>query len=207
MKEKNITFCFTALKGEEVDVVMAVSVGTQNIPMFTKISLEFLDKHPISETGYSFLTYNSGVKTISTFQTKYSSDSEIKGVIRNILPRAGISSRMDLALAEAKKLFANGSGSRPHAKKVVVIFTDAEPTGDTGGSAAAKVAREMEDEGIQIVAVVLNMSYVPETCELVTPNKESVISTNSSENPKEVVKKIDNVLKEGRSQKLFVVVL
>ena len=187
---------------------MAVSVGTQNIPMFTKISLEFLDKHPISETGYSFLIYNSGVKTISTFQTKYSSDSEIKGVIRNILPRAGISSRLDLALAEAKKLLANGSGSRPQAKKVVVIFTDVEPTRDTGGSAAAKVAREMEDEGIQIVAVVLNMSSVPETCEVVTPNKESVISTNSSENPKEVVKKIDNVLKEGRSQKLlFVVVL
>ena len=202
-KKNFITFCFTALKGEEVDVVMAVSVGAQNIPMFTKISIEFLDKHPVSETGYSFLTYNSGVKTISTFQTKYSSDSEIKGVIENILPRAGISSRLDLALAEAKKLLANGFGSRPHAKKVVVIFTDVEPTGDIGGSAAAQVAREMEDEGIQIVAIVLNMNSVPETCEVVTPNKESVISTNSSENPKEVVKKIDNVLKEGRSQKLL----
>ena len=182
---------------------MAVSVGVENIPVFTQIGLEFLDKHPISETGYSFLTFNSGVNTISTFQTKYSSDSEVKGVIENMLPRAGISSRLDLALAEAKKLFANGSGSRPHAKKVVVIFTDVEPTGDTGGSAAAKIAREMEDEGIQIIAVVLNMSSVPETCEVVTPNKESVISTNSSETPKEVVKKIDNVLKEGRSEKMW----
>ena len=182
-----------------MDFVIAVSIGPQNIPSFKKISLELLDKHPVSETGYGFLTYNAGVTTMKNFQTKFSSDSQVKQIIENqILPRVGISSRLDLALAEAKKLFANGSGSRPHAKKVVVVYTDREPTGDTGGTAAAKLSKDMEEEGIQIVVVVLDMSSVPKTYEVITPNKESVIPTDSGESPKEVVTKIDNLLKEGR---------
>ena len=185
------------MKGEEHDFVIAVSVGSLNLPTFKKISLELLDKHPISETGYSFLTYNSEVKTISNFQTKYSSDSQVKNVIENILPRVGMSSRLDLALAEAKKLFANGSGSRPHAKKVVVVYTDKEPTGDVKGAAAGNTAKEMEDQGIQVIVVLLKMSSVPEVFEIVTPNKESVVPTSGGEDPKAVVKKIDDVLKGG----------
>lgn len=181
-----------------MDFVIAVSIGPQNIPTFKKISLELLDKHPVSETGYGFLTYNAGVKTIKNFQTKFSSDSQVKQIIENILPRVGISSRLDLALAETKKLFANGSGSRPHAKKVVVVYTDREPTGDTGGTAAAKLSKDMEEEGIQIVVVVLDMSSVPKTYEVITPNKESVIPTDDDGSPKEVVTKIDSLLKEGR---------
>ena len=176
---------------------MAISVGAQNIQSFKKISLEFLEKHPISEADYSFLTYNSGVKTMSTFQTKFFSNSQVKDVIESITSRSGSSSRLDLALEEAKKLFARGSGSRPQAKKVVVIYTDKEPTGDARGAAAERVGKEMEDGGIQIVVVLLNMTSVPETYEDVTPNRESVIPTHSEENPKKVVDKIDNVLKAG----------
>lgn len=190
-------FCATDVKGEELDVVIAISVGAQNIQSFKKISLEFLEKHPISEADYSFLTYNSGVKTISTFQTKFFSNSQVKDVIESITSRRGSSSRLDLALEEAKKLFARGSGSRPQAKKVVVIYTDKEPTGDAKGAAAERVAKEMGDGGIQIVVVLLNMTSVPETYEDVTPNRESVIPTHSEENPKKVVDKIDNVLKAG----------
>ena len=185
------------MKGEEYDFVIAVSVGSQNIASFKKISVELLDKHPIRDTGYSFLTYNSGVKTINTFQTKYFSNSQVKNVIENILPRAGVSSRLDLALAKAKQLLTIGSGSRPQAKKVVVIYTDTEPTGDAGGVAAAKTAKAMEAEGIQIIVVVLDMKSVPEVCEVVTPNKESVIPTTGDEDPEKVVEKIDEVLKGG----------
>lgn len=198
-------YYLTDMKEEDVDFVIAVSVGAQNTPSFKRISLELLDKHPVSATGYSFLTYNSGVKAINTFQTTYSSNAQVKNVIENIQPRAGVSSRLDLALTEAKKLFANGSGSRPHARKVVVIYTDTEPTGDDGGDAVAKTAKAMEDEGIQIIVVVLNMSSVPQVCEVITPNKESVIPTTDGEDPKEVVKKIDNVLKEGMSGKMWFV--
>ena len=167
--------------------------------------MELLDKHPIRDTGYSFLTYNSGVKTINTFQTKYSSNSQVKNVIENILPRAGMSSRLDLALAEAKQLLTNGSGSRPQAKKVVVIYTDTEPTGDAGGVAAAKTAKAMEAEGIQIIVVVLDMKSVPEVCEVVTPNKESVIPTTGDEDPEKVVEKIDEVLKGGMFEQVWFV--
>ena len=190
-------FCATDVKGEELDVVIAISVGAQNIQTFKKISLEFLEKHPISEADYSFLTYNSGVKTISTFQTKFFSNSQVKDAVESITSRRGSSSRLDLALEEAKKLFARGSGSRPQAKKVVVIYTDKEPTGDAKGAAAERVAKEMGDGGIQIVVVLLNMTSVPETYEDVTPNRESVIPTHSEENPKKVVDKINSVLKAG----------
>lgn len=187
-------FYFTEMKEDEYDFVIAVSLGAQNMPYFKKVSLELLDKHPISKTDYSFLTYNSGVKTINTFQKKYSSDSQVKSVIENLSSRVGSASRLDLALAEAKKLFTNGSGSRPHAKKVVVIYTDQDQTGD---DAAAKTSKAMEAEGIQIIVVVLNTRYVPPFCEAVTPNKDSCIPTTTDKNPEKVVDKIDEVLKEG----------
>ena len=187
----------TDAKGEEVDIVVAVSLGAQNMPAFKKISLEFLEKHPISEVGYSFLTYNSGVKTISTFQTKFFSNSQVKDVIESIPSRTGSSSRLDLALEEAKKLFTIASGGRPLAKRVVVIYTDKEPTGDVRGAAAEKIAKEMENGEIQIVVIALNMTAVPETYEVITPNRESVIPTHTKEKPREVVDKIDNVLKAG----------
>lgn len=182
------------MKEDEYDFVIAVSLGARNMPYFRKASLELLDKHPIIRTAYSFLTYNSGVKTINTFQKKYSSDSEVKTVIDNIPSRVGSTSRLDLALAEAKKLFTNGSGSRPHAKKVAVIYTDQDQTGD---DAAAGTSKAMEAEGIQIIFVVLNMRYVPPACEVVTPNKDSCIPTTTDKDTKEVVDKIDEVLKGG----------
>lgn len=184
----------TEMKEDEYDFVIAVSLGARNMPHFRKISLELLDKHPISKRGYSFLTYNSGVKTINTFQKTYSSDSQVKSVIENLPSRVGSTSRLDLALAEAKMLFTNGSGSRPHAKKVVVIYTDQEQTGD---DAAAEISKAMEGEGIQVIVVVLNTRYVPPFCEVVTPNKDSCIPTTTDEEPNEVVGKIDNVLKQG----------
>lgn len=178
---------------DEHDFVIAVSLNAQNMPYFRKMSLELLDKHPISEAGYSFLTYNSRVRTVNTFQKKYSSDSQVKSVIKKLPSRVGRTSRLDLALAEAKKLFANGSGSRPHAKKVVIIYTDQDQTGD---AAAGKTSKAMEAEGIQIIFVVLKMRYVPPICEVVTPNKESCIPTTTEE-PKKTVNKIDEVLKKG----------
>lgn len=193
---KVCSFNFSEVKGYEHDVVIAVSLDAQNMPYFRKISLELLNQHPISETGYSFLTYNSRVKTINTFQKKYSSDSQVKSVIEKLPSRVGSTSRLDLALAEAKKLFANGSGSRPHAKKVVIIYTDQDQTGD---DAAGKTSKAMEAEGIQIIFVVLNMRYVPPACEVVTPNKESCIpTTTTTEELKKVVDKIDEVLKKGK---------
>ena len=187
-------FKFSEMDKDEHDFVIAVSLNAQNMPYFRKISLELLDKHPISKTGYSFLTYNSRVKTINTFQKKYSSDSQVKSVIEQLPSRVGSTSRVDLALAEAKKLFANGSGSRPHARKVVIIYTDQDQTGE---AAAGKTSKAMEAEGVQIIFVVLKMRYVPPICEVVTPNKESCIPTTKEE-PKETVDKIDEVLKEGK---------
>ncbi len=182
------------MKEDEYDFVIAVSLGAQNMPFFRKVSLELLDEHPISKTAYSFLTYNSGVKTINTFQKKYSSDSQVKSVIENLSSRVGSTSRLDLALAEAKKLFANSSGSPPNAKKVVVIYTDQE---QTGNDAAAKTSKALEAEGIQIIVVVINTRYVPPFCEAVTPNKDSCIPTTTDKDPDEVVDKIDEVLKGG----------
>ena len=186
-------FTFSEMDEDEHDFVIAVSLSAQNMPYFRKISLELLDKHPISETGYSFLTYKSRVKTVNTFQKKYSSDSQVKSVIEKLPSRVGRTSRLDLALAEAKKLFANGSGSRPHANKVVIIYTDQDQTGD---AAAGKTSKAMEGEGIQVIFVVLKMRYIPSICEVVTPNKESCIPTTKEE-PKKTVDKIDEVLKKG----------
>lgn len=192
------------MKGDEHDFVIAVSLGAENMPSFREISLELLNNHPISRTGYSFLTYNSGVKTINTFKQKFSSDSQVKNIIENLPSRVGLSSRLDLALAEAKKLFSNGSGSRPHAKKVVVIYTDQDQTGDT--AAATELSKVMEAEGIQIIVVVLDMVNPPPICEVVAPNKESVILI-IDEGPKEVVDKIDKVLTEGKFGAVNVVTL
>lgn len=188
-----LDFKLSEMDEAEHDFVIAVSLNAQNMPYFRKIALELLNKHPISETGYSFLTYNSRVKTINTFRKKYSSDSQVKSVIEKLPSRVGRTSRLDLALAEAKKLFANGSGSRPHARKVVIIYTDQDQTGD---DAADKTSKAMLAEGIQIIFVVLKMRYLPPICEVVTPNKESCIPTIKEE-PKKTVDKIDDVLKKG----------
>lgn len=153
-----------------------------------------MDKHPVSETKYSFLTFDSAVKLISNFQTKFSSESQVKTVIEDITPRIGVNSRLDLALKTAEQLLAN---SRKSSKKAVVIYTDKEPTGDAEGIAAGGTAKALEDQGIQIIVVLLNMSSVPETVGKITPNKKSVIPATGGKDAKNVVKKIGEVLKGG----------
>lgn len=192
----NCTIHFSEEKGEEHDFVIAVSVGLRNMPFFKKMGIELLDRYPISRAAYSFLTYNSGIRRVHTFQRKFSSDSQVKAVVQNLPARLGSRARLDLALVEAKKLFTVGSGSRPHARKVVVIYTDREQTGsDT--AAAAKTSKEMEKEGIQIIVILLNMRNVPPICGVVTPNKISIIPSKPEEGPKVGVDKINEVLKEG----------
>lgn len=56
----------------------------------------------------------------------YPNDNAFKRTIDTLLRRSG-GSVVEKALDEAKKLF--DAGARPDSKKVLVLFTDADPTG------------------------------------------------------------------------------
>ena len=192
---KHAIFILAATKEKEHDFAIAVSVGPQNLAAFKGISKELVNRNPTSKTGYSIMVYNSGVTTLITFKDKLSSDDQMKSLIDRVPPRVGFVSRLDRALEEAKNLFANGSGSRPHAKKVLIIYTDTTPTVDE--DAVVKNSKSLEADGIHIIVVVLNMRSVPEACGVIAPNIKSVVPARRDKDPKDVTDMIDEALKTG----------
>lgn len=85
-----------------------------------------MNLHPSSETKYGLIIFSDYPSTKKFFTEEYPNDEVLKRLIDSI-PKSSGGSVLEKALGEAKKVFAKGG--RPEAKKVLVVFTDTEPTG------------------------------------------------------------------------------
>lgn len=99
------------------------------------------------------------------------------------------------ALGEARKLFEKGT--RPEAKKVLVLITDnRSPTAD---QEIRNIAQPIQDSGIKIIAVVIGKEGDSEQLENAASSKQDVISVSKNKEPGDVAREIMKKATDGKT--------
>lgn len=90
------------------------------------------------------------------------------------------------AINTAKTLFQ--STSRPDANKILVIFSDVRSGSDPNN--VIQSAKNLQESDVQVIVVPLGATGSPDELKLATADKDDVLPTRKTENPKDVREKI-----------------
>ena len=138
-----------------VDLGFALSASasdaSKNFAKMKSVIESIIDQYSISRLKYGVVVYGDNAKTVIDFQQVFPKEEDLKQYLSSVTPETGGSS-LDKGLAQGEQLFASG-GTRPNARKVLVVFTDKKSTGNE--LMALAEAKELRDQGIKVIAVAL----------------------------------------------------
>lgn len=109
----------------EIDLAFALSAtafdAAGNFRRMKEIVNYIIRRYGQDKIRYSVLIFGQGARIRIGFQDLIPNSDRLAAYISTLSKYRG-GPRMDLALAEARKLFVNGGGTRPGARKVSVLF-------------------------------------------------------------------------------------
>lgn len=180
-----------------MDVAFAISAtafdSDANFKKMKDTIKEFIDRfgaHGI--VHYSLLTFGDPPTVHLKFSNKLANSTALKVLIEGV-PKPSKGAALAKALNEAKMLFSPADGGRADAKKILVVMTDKES--DSSSEVVMKVSKQLDDEGIRVIAVALGDEDNLREVETIVPIKEDAIKPNNTDEPKDIANKIiDNIL-------------
>ena len=121
--------------------------------------------------------------------------SKLDDVTRK-LSRIGGARRMNKALRLVNsEIYGKPGETRPNAKKVVILLTTGKNSGDGSGE-LPRVARQLRDEGVEIVVVVVGKDADPSEIDAITGKKGGSIAVEDPNNLKEAVGQLEEKLND-----------
>ena len=137
--------------------------------------------------NYGLITFEMEATIEIPFSSKIDSAEDLKFLI-DVIPVETGGPAIDKALEAAKTLFG-GEGVRYDAQKVLVLMVDKTSSGDD--EAARKTAMELTRSGVIIIAVAVGVEIVDNSgLKNISSTPGNVVTTNTTEKPDEVGKKI-----------------
>ena len=173
---------------QDVDVVFAISATARDyrrtFSVMKGVMKSIFDQLGVESIRPAIIVYGDSASVRLRFDEEITDIDELKRRIDN-LPRNTGTPDLNAALKMAQVVFA---GSRPNAKKVLVIITDdksdSKPWVITAG------ARQLEEEGIEVVAVGIGSEVDRKQLETTTPYKDNIITADKDDNTKDIANKI-----------------
>lgn len=171
-----------------MDLVFAISAispkADANFAKIKEVIQELIDMYGVQRVYYSIILFGRDPSVKIKF-TQQLSESSLKNTVDR-LPRPTGGSSLQAALAKAREVF--DEGSRPDSKKVVVVILDQKSESTIHDVRDA--ANKLEEDGITVIPVAFGNRADPDETEASTPNKENVVNTNDTSDPKDVAKEI-----------------
>ena len=143
---------------------------------------------------YAVVMYGEEPSVVLKFSDGVTDPDQLVIVV-NSAPSLPGDSALDKALQEANRLFNEDEAVRPDARKVVVVITDNESSGDK--EAAKGIARDLKDELVTIVTVAVGSNAAQQELETLTEAGSDSLNTTINENPGETGKKIIETISKG----------
>ena len=181
----------------KMDVAFAISATAfQSDANFKKMQdtiKEFIDRFGVQgRVHYALVTFGDPPSIHLQFSDKSASLSTLKGLIEGV-PKPSKEAALDKALRTAKMLFKPAAGGRVDAEKILVVMTDRES--DSSSEDSMKASKQLEHEGIRVIAVPLGDEDNVNELKPIVPIKEDVIKPNTTDKPRDIADKIiDNML-------------
>ena len=140
---------------------------------------------------YGLIVFGASASTKFSFREEYGSLVELQRYVEAV-PRVSGGPRMDKALDEATKLFEDESN--PSAKKVFLVFTDKNSTGNQDDE-RAKI-QGLGEKGVATIVTSLT-AEVAKSFERLVP-EDQIIITDPTKDPSEVVGKVIDTIDNSK---------
>lgn len=180
-----------------VDLGISLSASAadaaKNFDKMKSVILSIVDHYGTSRVRYGMVVYGDQAKTNIGFQQVFPKDEDLKRYLATIAPASGGSS-LEKGLEEGKELFRS-RGTRPNARKVLVVFTDRKSTGDE--QKAKDVARELKDQGIKVIAVALGSESDQTELKDITTDGRHVIPAKKTDDSGELANEVMTLAFQG----------
>ena len=175
-----------ALSASAVDAV-------KNFDKMKSVINSIIDQYSISRVRYGVVVYGDDAKTSIGFQQVFSKSEDLTRYLATIVPASGGSS-LEKGLEEGKELFRS-RGTRPNARKVLVVFTDKKSTGDE--SEAKSVAKELRDQDIKVITIGLGSESDLTELKDVASDGRHAIPAKKSDDSEELANEVMALAFEG----------
>ena len=144
---------------------------------------KIIEEYGTEKLQYGVIIYGRTAVVRRKLGDSFPDDKSLKLFIRDS-PRETGGSVLENALKQAKNMFNPQNGARADADKVLVVITDSKATGSD--SAVTAAAKELRDEGVKVIAVVLGSQSDPK----ITNVKDDVIRERKDQSSSVVANKI-----------------
>ena len=183
----------------EMDIAFAISTTAfQSDLAFEKMKdtvNEFVNRFGVlGRVHYSVLTFGDSPTVHLQFNNKSTTKSSLMQVVGNI-PKPSKGAALGKALVAAKMVFNPASGGRPQANKILVVMIDRES--DSSEEDARKAAKDLQQDGIRIIAVALGDEHNLDEVEMIVPIKEDVFKSNKSDDAKDIADSLVKNMLDG----------
>ena len=185
---------------EGIDIGIAIATvspaATENLRFVKSVVKSLVDKLPTNNTRYSVIIFGDQSFTKLTFQDTFPDDTSLKTFIDG-LPGTTGASNLGKALKESLKLFTNALHKRPEHSRILLIFTDQPSSGNELNS--IQLAKKLDDMGVQIIAVPIDMQGSREKLERVVQTRKNIINSNKDDVPGNVAQRIVQRASRGKT--------
>ena len=165
-----------------VDLGFALSASAsdagKNFAKMKSVINSIIAQYSISRIKYGVVVYGNDAKTVIDFQQVFPNEDDLKLYLSTAIPATGGSS-LERGLAKGEQLFASG-GTRPNARKVLVVFTDKKSTGNE--QMAQAEVKQLRDQGIKVIAIALGSeSDVAELKDVATDGRHVILAKKTDD--------------------------
>ena len=143
---------------------------------------------------YAVVLFGDEPSVVLKFSDGVTDPDQLVSLVRSA-PDVPGDSALDKALHKAKQLFVEDDGVRPGARKVLVVITDDDSSGDN--DAAKGIANDLTDRLVTIITVAVGDDVSQKDLESLTPTGGDSLNTTTDEGPGETGKQIIKTILKG----------
>ena len=180
----------------KIDLMFLVSAQASNSFSYIKdVVMDIMQNYSTNLIHYAVVQYGDEPSVVLKFSDGVTDPDQLVNLMRSA-PDVPGDSALDKALHKAKQLFIEDDAVRPGARKVLVVITDDNSSGDK--EAAKGIANDLTDELVTIITVAVGDDVDQKDLEGLTPTDGDSLNTTTDEGPGETGEQIIQTILKGK---------
>ena len=198
----SVTYIFTErIPFPKTDLMFVVSAQASNSLSFMKdVISDIMQNYSTNLIHYAVVMYGDEPSVVLKFSDGVTDPDQLVSFVKSASTVTGLPA-LDKALQKAKQLFIEDDAVRPDARKVLVVITDDDSSGDN--EVAKGIAEDLKDKLVTIITVAVGDDADQKELEDLTPTDGDSLNTTIDEDPGNVGKEIMETCFEGMQSLWF----
>lgn len=168
--------------------------ASNSLSYMKDVIADIMQNYSTNLIHYAVVLYGDEPSVLLKFSDGVTDPDQLASLVRSAADVPG-GSALDKALQKAKQLFNEDDAVRPDARKILVVITDDESSGEK--QAAKGIVRDLTDSLVTIITVAVGDDAGHEELEGLTPADGDSLNATTDEDPGKTGKEIIQIILEG----------